>query len=274
MLPPVPPAARRPARPGAARAAALAVSAAALAAASLTFAGGARAQPVAAAHGVPAHSGPARVVPARAGRAGFRRACPVTAGHNQMACMVLVNTAAAAQARRAAGPDAAPAGDGYGPSSLQSAYQLPSATAGAGQTVAVVDAYDDPRAAADLAAYRTAWGLPACGTGCFSKVNQNGQASPLPAASGRTGWATEESLDIDMVSAICPLCHILLVEARSPSTADLGAGVNAAVSLGAKFVSNSYGGDESSADPAFDTQYYKPPGVAVTASAGDAGYGV
>jgi putative Ig domain-containing protein len=280
MLSPVPHPARRPARWRRARAAALAVSAAALAAASLTFAGRASAQPVRAAHAVLAAAG----APAPAGRADFRRACPVTTRRNQMACMVLVDTTAAAQAGRAAGPDAAspdaaspdaaPVGDGYGPASLQSAYKLPSSTAGAGQTVAIVDAYDDPRAAADLAAYRTAWGLPACGTGCFSKVNQNGQASPLPAASGTTGWATEESLDIDMVSAICPLCHILLVEASSPSTAALGTGVNAAVSLGAKFISNSYGGDESSGDPTFDTQYYKHAGVAVTASAGDAGYGV
>jgi hypothetical protein len=276
-MPPVSHPARRPAGWRRARAAALAVSAAALAA-GLTFAGGATAQAIPA---TAAHAAPGR---AAHGRADFRRACPVTTGRDQMACMVLVDTAAAAQARTAAGPDAAgpdaagpdaaPAGDGYGPSSLQSAYKLPSSTAGAGQTVAIVDAYDDPRAAADLAAYRTAWGLPACGTGCFSKVNQNGQASPLPAASGRTGWATEESLDIDMVSAICPLCHILLVEARGPSTADLGAAVNSAVSLGARFVSNSYGGDESSSDAAFDTQYYKHPGVAVTASAGDAGYGV
>jgi hypothetical protein len=269
-MPPVPHPARRPAGLRRARAAALAVSAAALAAAGLTFASGATAQAVPAA---PAHAAPASVRAAH-GRADFRRACPVTTRRHQMACMVLVDTTAAAQARPAVRPDAAPVGDGYGPSSLQSAYKLPSATAGAGQTVAIVDAFDDPNAAADLAAYRTAWGLPPCGAGCFSKVNQNGQASPLPAASGTSGWATEESLDIDMVSAICPLCHILLVEASSPNTDDLGTGVNAAVSLGAKFVSNSYGGDESSADPSFDTQYYEHAGVAVTASAGDNGYGV
>jgi Putative Ig domain len=262
---------RRPARCRPARAWTLALSAAALAAAGLTFAGGASAQAAQPAQPAPSHPAAAS---AGAGRADFRRACPVTTRRNQMACMVLVNTDAAAQARRAAGPDAAPVGDGYGPSSLQSAYKLPSSTAGAGQTVAIVDAYDDPSAASDLAAYRTAWGLPACGSGCFSKVNQNGQASPLPAASGSTGWATEESLDIDMVSAICPLCHIVLVEASGPTTADLGTAVNSAVSLGAKFVSNSYGGDESSSDPAFDTQYYQHAGVAVTASAGDDGYGV
>ncbi|HEX3647510.1 MAG TPA: putative Ig domain-containing protein, partial [Pseudonocardiaceae bacterium] len=150
----------------------------------------------------------------------------------------------------------------------------PSSTAGSGQTVAIVDAFDDPNAASDLATYRSSWGLPACGTGCFSKVNQNGATSPLPQASGTTGWATEESLDIDMVSAICPNCHIILVEANSASNANLGAGVNAAVSLGAKYVSNSYGGPESTSDNSMDTQFYNHPGVAVTASAGDSGFGV
>jgi hypothetical protein len=140
--------------------------------------------------------------------------------------------------------------------------------------VAIVDAYNDPTAAADLAAYRSAAGLPACGAGCFSKVNQNGQASPLPAAAGSTGWDVEEALDLDMVSAICPLCHLILVEASSPTAQNLGTAVNSAVSLGARFVSNSYGGSESSSDPSFDTSYYNHPGVAVTASAGDSGFGV
>ena len=170
--------------------------------------------------------------------------------------------------------DAIPAGVGYGPSQLQSAYVLPSSTAGSGQTVAIIDAYNDPNAASDLATYRSSAGLPACGNGCFSVVNQNGATSPLPSSAGTTGWDVEESLDVDMVSAICPLCHIILVEANSPTTQNLGTAVNSAVSLGAKFVSNSYGGWESSSDPSFDTSYYNHPGVAVTASAGDSGFGV
>ena len=188
--------------------------------------------------------------------------------------MVLVRTNVKQRAQGTLAPNAAPVGFGYGPANLQSAYNLPSSTAGSGETVAVVDAMDDPNAAADLATYRSDWGLPACGTGCFSKVNQNGATSPLPAVSGTTGWATEESLDIDMVSAICPNCHIILVEANSATTANLGAGVNAAVALGAEFVSNSYGGSESSSDSTFDTEFYKHAGVAVTASAGDSGFGV
>lgn len=116
--------------------------------------------------------------------------------------MVLIRTrtGGARHAEARLGENTAPANDGYGPASLQSAYKLPSSTAGSSQTVAVVNAFNDPSAAADLATYRSSWGLPACGTGCFTKVNQNGLASPLPRAAGNSGWATEESLDIEMVS--------------------------------------------------------------------------
>jgi len=187
--------------------------------------------------------------------------------------MALIRTDVPSHRQPAGAPNTPPTGVGYGPPTLQSAYKLPSSTAGSGQTVAVVDAFDDPHAAADLATYRAAWGLPPCGSGCFAKVNQHGQASPLPAAAGATKWDQEESLDVDMVSAICPRCHILLVEANSTSLSDLGQAVNAAVGLGAKFVSNSYGtSGEFSSELTYDSQYYNHPGVAVTASAGDAGY--
>jgi subtilase family serine protease len=187
--------------------------------------------------------------------------------------MALVRTNIRQRSQRSLGAGTAPTGDGYGPSSLLSAYNLPS-TGGTGQTVAIVDAFDDPNAAADLATYRSDWGLPACGAGCFQKVNQDGQATPLPTAAGTTGWASEESLDLDMVSAICPNCHIILVEAKSASVTDLGTGVDSAIRLGANFVSNSYGGSESSADPTYDSDYYNHPGVAITVSAGDNGDGV
>src|SRR5262249_43150481 len=157
---------------------------------------------------------------------------------------------------------------------FQSAYQLPSSTAASGQTVAIVDAFNDPNAASDLAAYRSAAGLPACGAGGFSVVNQNGAASPLPPGAGTTGWAVEGALGIDVVAACCSLCPLLLVEATSPTTQNLGTAVNSAVSLGAKYVSNSYGGPESASDATFDTQFFNHPGVAVTASAGDSGFGV
>src|SRR5262249_50849655 len=120
---------------------------------------------------------------------------------------------------------------GYGPPDIQSAYKLPGTGAGAGRTVAIVDAYDLPTAESDLATYRSQYGLPACTTanGCFRKVNQNGAASPLPASN--TGWGEEESLDLDMVSATCPACKIVLVEASSPSNANLGVSVNTAANL-------------------------------------------
>jgi subtilase family serine protease len=105
--------------------------------------------------------------------------------------------------------------------------------------------------------------------------DQLGKTSPLPANSGTTGWATEESLDVDMVSAICPTCHIFLVEAKNSDLVNLGTGVDSAVKvLHADFVSNSYGGSQSTSDGTYDTKYYEHLGDAITASAGDDGYGV
>lgn len=162
---------------------------------------------------------------------------------------------------------------GYGPADLTGAYRLPAATAvQSSRTVAIVDAHDDPRAESDLAVYRAQFGLPACTTanGCFRKVDQNG-GTRYPTSDA--GWAGEISLDVDMVSAICPTCRILLVEASSNSLADLGTGVNQAVALGARYVSNSYGGPEFASETSADS-YYHHPGVAITVSSGDAGYGV
>src|SRR5208282_1767119 len=105
--------------------------------------------------------------------------------------------------------------------------------------------------------------------GCFTKINEQGKTSPLPAANA--SWSGEISLDLDMVSAMCPDCKILLVEANSASLADLGAAVNAAASLGAVAISNSYGGSEYSGDTASATEWYAHPGVLVTASTGDSG---
>jgi subtilase family serine protease len=163
---------------------------------------------------------------------------------------------------------------GFGPSSLVSAYKLPSSTAGSGETVAIVDAYKDPTAAADLATYRSTYGLSACtvASGCLKIVSQTGSTTSLPKTNA--GWATEESLDLDMVSATCPNCHIILVEATTASNANLGKAVNEAAKLGADAISNSYGGSESSTDTTYDTTYYDHPGIAITASSGDSGYGV
>ncbi len=206
----------------------------------------------------------------------YRHVCAATAPPGSSECLALLPGSGPAAGF---GPATrALMSDGYQPRDLRAAYHLAAAAAasGTGQTVAVVDAYDDPDAAANLTRYRAKFGLPPCAsaTGCFTKVNQEGAAGPLPQAAGSTGWATEESLDLDMVSAICPRCHIILVEAGDEQNADLGRAVDTAVRLGARFVSNSYGGDEYPGETTEDGAYYDHPGVVVTASAGDSGYGV
>ena len=156
---------------------------------------------------------------------------------------------------------------GYAPEDLRKAYALPSSTTGYGQTVAVVDAYDDPDAESDLAAYRSHYDIPECTAAdeCFRKVNQNGGASP-PAA--RAEWAEEIALDLDMVSAICPNCKILLVEANTTSGSDLAAAENEAVRLGATEVNNSFG-EPVSSEPEYASAYDHP-GVPITAAAATA----
>lgn len=160
---------------------------------------------------------------------------------------------------------------GFGPSDLQSAYNVTALTGthGATQTVAVVDAYDDATAEHDLGIYRAQYGIAPCTTanGCFKKLNQNGVQGSYPVKDA--SWSQEISLDLDMVSAICPKCRIMLVEASSPSFANLGSAVNAAVLKGANVVSNSYGSYEFAAA---DTSYNHAH-VVITASAGDNGTG-
>lgn len=157
---------------------------------------------------------------------------------------------------------------GYGPADLRSAYALPSTSAGSGQTVAIVDAYNDPNAENDMNVYRAQYGIAACTTanGCFHKYNQTG-GTTYP--SNNASWGQEISLDLDMVSAVCPNCHIMLVEASTASNANLQKAVNTAVALGANVVSNSYGGGETAAS----NSAYDHPGHMIVASAGDSGTG-
>ncbi len=212
-----------------------------------------------------------QATPAQHGGVTVTHSCATPHQVDMAACAALKVTSPVAVRASVATPLAAPSG--YGPADLQAAYGLPS-NGGAGATVAIVDANDDPNAAADLNTYRSTMGLPACtvSSGCFKKVSQTGSTTALPAADA--GWAEEESLDVDMVSAIAPNAHIILVEANSATMQNLGASVNEAVALGAKYVSNSYGGGESSSDTSFDTSYFNHPGVAITVSSGDSGYGV
>lgn len=160
---------------------------------------------------------------------------------------------------------------GYGPADLQAAYALTSGGSSS-QTVAIVDAFDDPRAESDLAVYRSQFGLPACTTanGCFRKIDQNG-GTTYPR--GDVGWAEEIPLDLDMASAICPNCKILLVEAKTNSFNNLAAAVDQAATQGATAISNSYGGSEFSTETSFQS-HYNHPGIAITVSSGDSGYGV
>jgi subtilase family serine protease len=193
--------------------------------------------------------------------------------HAQRRTDALATSAVPAPAGSTAHPDALGNNGAYDPGYLQNAYNLQSiaANAGSGATVAIVDAYDDRTAASDLASYRSYFGLPPCGNGCFTKVNQNGQAANYPRSN--SGWAQEISLDLDMVSAICPNCHILLVEARSSSYSDLGSAVNYAASQpGVVAISNSYGGSEWSGETSYEG-YYNHPGKMITVSSGDSGYG-
>jgi hypothetical protein len=190
---------------------------------------------------------------------------------------------------------------GLSPADLRSAYRIPEG-GGSGQTIAIVDAYDAPNAEADLKTYRAHYGLPECTTanGCFRKINQEGKTKEYPAPD--PGWALEISLDLDMASAICPNCHILLVEAKSNSLEDLGIAVEKAVTYTAfgwgatTAVSNSWGATEFV--PGWEAEsekeqkefeevekeyeefqlsmdkYFNHPGIPILASAGDSGFGV
>jgi subtilase family serine protease len=160
---------------------------------------------------------------------------------------------------------------GLAPIDIRNAYSQPK-TGAKGQVIAIVDAYDNPKAEKDLAVYRSTWKLPACTTKnkCFRKVNQRGTTKPPKAD---PGWGVEIALDIQAVSATCPGCKILLVESDTPTAASLGAAVNMAAKLGADVISNSYGIDESSSSAALGKKYFTHAKIPMLASSGDSGYG-
>jgi subtilase family serine protease len=192
-------------------------------------------------------------------------------------CAGYILTASGAAASAVAAPP------GYGPADLQSAYGLTAAARSGGEdsVIAVVDAFDNPRAERDLAVYRARYGLSPCTTAnrCFRKVNQAGKNGPLPPlpTPDAVGWLTESSLDLDMISANCPKCRILLVESNDDFMNNLGAAVDTAAELGAPVISNSYVAQEQSTDPAPVAQggllaHYVHPNVAIVAASGDFGY--
>ncbi|HEY1879461.1 MAG TPA: S53 family peptidase [Caulobacteraceae bacterium] len=196
------------------------------------------------------------------------KVCPGFEGPMSARCFAHVVTDAAGNIQTSnATRNATPAG--FGSATLRAAYGI-TGMGSSSTIVAIVDAYGYPNAASDLAVYRQTMGLPACTTtsGCLTIVNQTG-GNRLPKTN--TGWDQEQALDLDMVSSMCPNCRILLVQASSTSYANLGQAVNTAANRGALVISNSYGGGEGGT-----TSYepdYNHPGVTVTASAGDSGYG-
>ena len=215
----------------------------------------------------PIHSAAAREVATASQRsAGARAACPAVPA-SMVRCFAQVGTVNGADAGTSAP-------QGYGRADLLSAYNLPS-SGGVGQTVAVVDAFDDPNAEADLATYRSTFGLGPCTTsnGCFTKIEMTGgRTNRLP---GRNrGWSEEISLDLDMVSAVCPQCHILLVEAYNPLMTRMGQAQNTAASVGATEISDSWGSFETRKTAKADGLYFSHPGIAQVGAVGDTGYGL
>ena len=211
---------------------------------------------------------------ARTRYAKIRRVCPLPRP-GRAACFALLRVPVAAGTIGAApfvqndGATASGPAGGLTPAQLASAYEYAPTEGGTGQTVAIVDAFDDPKIEADLGTFDGNYELPACTTanGCFQKVSQTGSTTSLPKAD-KTGWSIEIALDVETVHSVCESCKILLVEVSAETFNDLEAGVNEAVALGATEVSNSYGGPEEAGLQAA----YNHPGVVIAASAGDSGY--
>ena len=206
----------------------------------------------------------------RSGEIFHARACPEPQQPGLARCHARIVTDAEGRPIELVASSAPPRG--YSPASLQAAYKVDPTSGSQTTVVAVVDAYGYPNAESDLAVYRATFGLPACtsANGCFAVYNQSGTKSGFPAPV--LGWEKETALDLNMVSAMCPNCRIVLVEANSAYLTDLAASVNTAASLGAHVITSSYGGSESGTQ-SFESSYNHP-GVAVTVSTGDVGYGV
>jgi len=167
---------------------------------------------------------------------------------------------------------------GFGPTELQSAYAVNAAKPAVTKpTVAIVDAYGYAALESDLAVYRSTFGLPACtvASGCLKIVNQDGLTTPLPGPPpADDDWTVETALDVDMVSAVCPSCNIVVVQADDSTGNGLLTAQNAAASLGVAVISDSWGGPEAPPpnDPADAEVFFEHPGIATFVSAGDDGY--
>jgi hypothetical protein len=226
--------------------------------------------------------GPSIAVAKQPGHRAYARihsACAVPKPHHA-ACLALIRTQVPATEASAQGvtpftlrAGAANAGPGGGltPAELGSAYGYDPGAGGAGQTVAIVDAFDDPSIASDLETFDTQYGLPACNEadGCFRKVGQTGSSFSVP-TTDTTGWSVEEALDVETVHAVCATCKVLLVEAKDNEFSNLAAAENEAVALGATEITNSYAGAEGISTEVQNA--YNHPGVVITASTGDEGF--
>lgn len=204
----------------------------------------------------------------REGSVYYKALCPPVSSLEMVRCESLIRTDPQGNPLLSIKPPVS----GLTPAELRSAYKI--TTNGKASTIiAIVDAGGYPTAESDLAAYRSEFQLPACTSksGCFEVYNQHGGQNHYPPPNGN--WPTEQALDIEMASAMCPKCKIYLIEGNEPSFKDLGMAVNLAGDLGAHVISNSYCGTEARVDKKI-APYYDHPGVAVTAAAGDHGYGM
>jgi PKD repeat protein len=215
----------------------------------------------------------------RIGYAKIVHACPQPKAH-RYSCDALVRVPVPSSDAGTPGVERFTFGDGaleFGPSGgltpgdLASAYGYDPTATGSGQTVAIVDAFDDPNIESDLATFDSHYGLSECTKkdGCLTKVSQTGSTTSLPKAD-TNGWSIEISLDVETVHSVCPECKILLVEARNEESQNLAAAVNEAVALNATEVSNSYGGPEGFESS--EAAAYNHPGTVITAATGDSGW--
>src|ERR671934_163324 len=194
--------------------------------------------------------------------ASYRAVCPgALVGHAHCHALVVADSRG--------NPDATISPTGLSPSRIKSAYSFPTGnTAGSGETIAIVDAYDDPTVENDLAVFSSEYGLPSCtsSNGCFTKVDQTGGTS-YPRSD--QGWALEISLDVQWAHAIAPGAKILLVEASSNSFTNLLAAEDYAKAH-AQYVSNSWGAGEFSGESSYDG-HFSQSGVSFFVSSGDSG---
>ena len=218
----------------------------------------------------PAHAGEPVQMELHGREAVFHQAvCARNAGPGTARCFAHLRTDSQGHALLGKGARSQGLPAGFGPSDLRSAYKI--TVVGSSTTiVAVVDSFGYPNAETDLAVYRQQYGLPPCtrANGCLIVMDQNG-GTQYPRYNA--GWAQEQALDLDMVSAMCPNCRIMLVQANNANNGSLATAVTTAIAKGASVVSNSYGGSEYGAQSY--ASVYSHPGVAITASAGDSGYG-